>query len=354
MPFALTDYSAALIYRYYSHLTKSRKKMNAQAKLLKLQFASFLPIDSLVALIGSIICLSFSPIFIRWSEIEISPNATVFNRFWIATVAFWLLNSLLTVRHRYRNKETPLEQQKHHLVNRAKLLIIDGVLISVGLMLWAWSLNQTSIANSSMIHNLIPIFTVLGGWLALGQTFDNRFLIGMVVAIFGATLLDAEELLSLRMSQELLGNLAALLSAVLFGIHPLVTQQLRSNLNPVTIMTWSTTVSFLLVLPVVMITEEQLFPNSITGWFAVIAQAVFSQMLGIGLWAYCLKKLSAGFSSLVALVIPALSALEGWVIFSESLNFLTLVSFFVILWGMYLAISSTSTIKSGVESSVEI
>ncbi|NEP71959.1 MAG: DMT family transporter [Okeania sp. SIO2G4] len=319
--------------------------MNAQAKLLKLQFVSFLPIDSLVALTASIICLSFSPIFIRLSELEIGPNATAFNRFWIAAVAFWLLNTLLTARHRDQNKETQLEQQKHHLVNRAKLLIIDGVLISVGLMLWAWSLNQTSIANSSMIHNLVPIFTVLGGWLALGQTFDNRFLIGMVVAIFGATLLEAKELLSLRMSQELLGSLAALLSAVFFGIHPLVIQRLRSNLSPVTIMTWSTTTSFLFMLPVVLIAKEQLFPTSINGWFAVIAQALVSQMLAMGLWAYCLKKLSAGFSSLVALIIPALSAVEGWAIFSESLNFLTVVSFFVILFGMYLAISSTSAIK---------
>lgn len=319
-------------------------------QLSRLQFFSSLPIDSLAALMGSIVCLSFTPILIRLSEIEISPNATAFNRFWIAAVAFWLLNTVLAVRHRYRNKEIQLEQQKHHLVNRAKLLIIDGALISVGLMLWAWSLNQTSIANSSTIHNLVPIFTVLGGWLALGQTFDGRFLIGMIVAIFGATLLEAKELLSLRISQELLGNLAALLSAVFFGVHPLVTQQLRSNLNPVTIMTWSTTVSFLLVLPVVLITEEQLFPSSITGWFAVIAQAVLSQMLAMGLWAYCLKKLSAGFSSLVGLVIPALSAMEGWAIFSESLSFLTVVSFFVILFGMYLAISSTSIIKLEIES----
>jgi drug/metabolite transporter (DMT)-like permease len=74
-------------------------------------------------------------------------------------------------------------------------------------------------------------------------------------------------------------------------------------------------------------------------------------MLGIGLWTYCLKKISSGFASLVALVVPALSAVEGWVVFSENLSLLTGVSFAVILLGMYLAISSTSAIKPGVESS---
>ena len=61
--------------------------MNAQPKLSRFQFLLSLPIDSLVALLGSIICLSFSPIFIRLSELEIGPNATAFNRFWITAVA---------------------------------------------------------------------------------------------------------------------------------------------------------------------------------------------------------------------------------------------------------------------------
>jgi drug/metabolite transporter (DMT)-like permease len=58
-----------------------------------------------------------------------------------------------------------------------------------------------------------------------------------------------------------------------------------------------------------------------------------------------LKKITSGFASLVALIIPGLSAVEGWIIFSESLSVLTAVSFVVILCGMYLAISSRSAIK---------
>jgi hypothetical protein len=39
------------------------------------------------------------------------------------------------------------------------------------------------------------------------------------------------------------------------------------------------------------------------------------------------------------------------VIFSEYINLWTSVSFSIILWGMYLAISSKSTVNPGVESS---
>lgn len=322
--------------------------MNAQGKLSRIQYLSSFPIDSFAALIGSIICLSFSPIFIRLSELEMGPNATAFNRFWIAAVAFGLLNNLLNVGH--QKQETQPELNKNNLDSEKRLLIADGLLLAMALIAWTWSLTQTSVANSSIMHNMAPIFTILGGWLAFGKLFDRRFIVGMFVAIAGVTLLEVNDLLSLSIGQQLLGDLAALLSAVFFGVHPLIAEQLRTKFNSVTIMTWSSTTSFLLLLPVAAITEEQLFPSSVTGWFSVIALAFVGQMLGVGLWTYCLKKLSSGFASLVGLIVPVLSSLEGWTIFSEPLSFLTLVSFVVILVGMYLAISSRSAIKSPIES----
>lgn len=322
--------------------------MNAQPKLSRFLFLSSLPIDSLVALLGSIICLSFSPIFIRLSELEIGPNATAFNRFWIAAVAFGLMSSFFNRPQQKRDIEPELK--KTHPRTETRLLVADGALLSMGAIFWTWSLTQTSVANSSIIHNLIPIFTILGGFLTFGQTFDRRFLLGMGVAIAGVTILEVNDLFSLSIGQQLLGDLAALLSAVFFGLHPLVAEQLRTKFNSVTIMTWSSTTSSLLLLPVTVFAQEQLFPSSLTGWFAVIGLAFVGQMLGIGLWTYCLKKISSGFASLVALIVPAFSSLEGWAIFSEPLSFLTLVSFVVILLGIYLAISSTSAIKPRVES----
>ncbi len=317
--------------------------MNLRPKFLQLQPLLSYPIDSLAALMASLLCISFSPIFIHLSELEIGPNATAFNRFWIATVAFGLLSKLSAVGH--REKKNQPEEKKAHSVRTAMLLIADGVLMSMGLICWAWSLTQTSIANSSIMHNLVPIFTILGGWLALGQNFDRKFLIGMLVAIAGATLLEVNELFSFRVSQQTVGDLAALLSALFFGVHPLIAEKLRTNLNTVTIMTWSSITSSVFLLVITALSGEQLFPSSTTGWFSVIALALVGQTLGVGLWTYCLKKLSSGFASLVGLVVPALSAVEGWAIFSENLSLLIWVSFMVILLGMYLAISSTSAIK---------
>ena len=86
------------------------------------------------------------------------------------------------------------------------------------------------------------------------------------------------------------------------------------------------------------------------GWASVIALALVGQMLGVGLWTYSLKKLSSGFASLVTLLVPVFSAIEGWIIFSENLSWWIGIGFIVILLGMSLAISSTSAIQSKIES----
>lgn len=58
-----------------------------QKPLQELLFATPTTV-AIASLVLSLVALSFSPILIRLSEGEIGPNATIFNRFWISTVAF--------------------------------------------------------------------------------------------------------------------------------------------------------------------------------------------------------------------------------------------------------------------------
>ncbi|MBW4635143.1 MAG: DMT family transporter [Iphinoe sp. HA4291-MV1] len=250
---------------------------------------------AVASLVVSIVALSFSPILIRLSEGELGPNATIFNRFWISTVAFFLWNGVTAARLRLSNNQ-PDEKLQLYTIRQILLLVGFGFVMFATFILWAWSLTQTSVANSTLMHYLAPLFTVLGGWLIWGKRFDRRFLIGMFVAIAGAGLLIYDDI-SFTIG-KLQGDIAALLSAVFLGLYPLIIEELRTQLSPIIIMTWCSAIGSLLFLPIVLLTEDRLFPCSLAGWLYVISPALICQILGLGLYAYCLNRLSSAFVSL--------------------------------------------------------
>lgn len=54
----------------------------------------------------AVVAISFAAIFIKWSETEISANATVFNRLWIASVTLGLWNRLNCFNLKLSNQQS--------------------------------------------------------------------------------------------------------------------------------------------------------------------------------------------------------------------------------------------------------
>ena len=298
---------------------------------------------AITALFIATVAISFAAIFIKWSEVEISANATVFNRLWIATVVLGFWNSgnfiYLKLSNRQSNQES-LEDMPY-----TKTVI--GLLLALGIVylgfqsLWAWSITQTSIAISTVLHNLTPIFTTLSAWLLLNKRFERRFLLGMVLAIIGIIVISIEDLQIA--SGKISGDLAALLSAIFYAGYLLIIEQLRPQLSASKILMWSSLTGAILTLPILIVTGEKLFPYSWNGWLAVICLAVICQALGQVLVAYSLNNLSSGFVALFLVLDPVLTAIEAWVIFSEKLILLDWIAFLLVLLGIYLALSSKSS-----------
>lgn len=285
--------------------------------------------------------LSLAAIFIKWSENEIGSNATIFNRFWIAAVAFGLWNSIKTSQYKL-STGLPI-QQKPYTIPDIILFVVLASVNTACLLFWAWSITQTSVANSNLLHNLNSFFATLGGWLLLGNRFDSRFLMGLVLALGGTIVIEIEDWQA--SSDSFIGDAIALLSAVFYAGSFLVREHLRTKFEATTILLWSCTLGSLFTLPVVLITEDRVFPSSVSGWLSVICLALLCQVMGQGLLTYSLKRFSSGFVSLFLLLEPIITAIFAWAIFFEQLSLLNWLAFFVILAGIYLAKSGQGSQK---------
>ncbi|MEH1820589.1 MAG: EamA family transporter [Nostoc sp.] len=292
--------------------------------------------------------ISFGSIFMKLSEMELSPSATVFNRFWLASVVFLLWHGYEAIRQRF-SKEKSVEQQPY--TSQDLLLLLGaGILWAATLVLLAWSLTQTSVAISSVLHNLAPIFTSLGVWLLFRKRFERQFLIGIVVALGGAIAIEFEELQIA--TDEVQGGLAAIVSAILLSAYLLIVEKLRTKFSPVTIQLWICAIAALAIFPILLFTQDQLFPSTVSGWLWVISLALICQVLGHGLLTYSLAKFSSVVVSLVHLLEPVFSGIFALVIFSETLTLSNWVGFAVVLIGLYLAVSSQAAVNLPLQESV--
>ncbi|HEY9704463.1 MAG TPA: DMT family transporter [Allocoleopsis sp.] len=324
-------------------MTIELKQSQQQTDRISGSFPQKLPGSmGLISLFLAILALSFAAIFIRLSERELGPVATIFNRFWIAALILGLGNLIETLRKK-QYQESSLQKQ-HYTVTDLVLFLVMSCFFSGTLITWAWSLTQTSVASSNLLHNVTPLFTTLIGWLFLNQYFQGRFLLGMVLAITGSILIGIGDLHI--GNDHLTGDSLAMLSAVFSAANLLTVEKLRVKFSATTILFWCSFICALLTFPMVLLTEDVIFPHSWSGWLAIIALALVCQVLGQSLQAYNLKRFSSGFVSVCLLLDPVITAILAWIIFSEQLNILNLFAFSVVLAGIYLVKSSPGSEKT--------
>ncbi|MGB2927007.1 MAG: DMT family transporter [Limnothrix sp.] len=289
----------------------------------------------------ALVAISFAPIFIRLSETELGANATVFNRMFIFFIVFGLGQYL--VRRPEPLDAEPKAEPEPKSLQQWILLLGVGVISIISLVLWAISLQYTTVAKCMLLNNLTPIFTSLGSWLIFGKKFDTRFLIGMAIALIGAIGLGFEDLRG--GDGLLLGDLLAVSSAVFLGTYFLMVEQLRNTYDATTILLWRCGVGCVLLVPLIFFTEGQFFPTTTVAIAAVFGLGILCEGFGQRLIAVCMDTLSCSFVSLFLLLEPIISGLLAWAIFTEALGFSTWIGFAVVLSGIYLAQTSSAAVQ---------
>jgi drug/metabolite transporter (DMT)-like permease len=310
---------------------------------------------SLFALFFSLIPISLAPALTKLSEHEIGPNAVAFHRSWIAAVVFALLSAREAARARKTASDVivpeaiaaiaPQAIDKQPMTKKeVGLLLITGTAATASLLLWTWSLSETGVANVALLSNLNPIFVGLAGYFLFGHKFDRRFVIGLVLAIAGAVAFELSE--AKFSADQLQGDALAFISAIFIATYLILIEKLQGRFSTSTIMMWRCGITTTFLLPLLPFIEDRLLPQTQNGWLLIIFQALFCQVLGQGLLAYSLSKLSSGVVAITLLLEPIIASIFAWFIFGEQITLADWICFVVVLGGVYLAQSSKAAVKT--------
>lgn len=276
---------------------------------------------ALAALLLGACSIAFAPIFVRLSET--GPTASAFWRTALAVPFLWGW-ALFTPRAA-GDGGRPL----------AAPMLLAGLFFAGDLAVWHFSILFTSVANSTLLANLAPIFVTVGAWALFGQRVTRTFLAGMAIAMAGAFVLVGP---SFGLGgRQLLGDALGVVTAVFYGAYMLAVKHLRAARSTAHVMAVSTTVTAAVLLPLALASGESMIPVTAAGWATLFGLALVCQSAGQSLIAYAMAHLPASFSSVSLLLQPAMATLYAWALLGERAGLAQLAGGTVILLGIWLA-----------------
>jgi len=276
---------------------------------------------ALAALLLGACSIAFAPIFVRLSET--GPTASAFWRTALAVPFLWAwaMSTPRTAGDRANPLATPM--------------LLAGLFFAGDLAVWHFSILFTTVANSTLLANLAPIFVTVGAWLLFGQRVTRTFLTGMAIAMGGAFVLVGP---SFGLGgPQLLGDALGVVTAMFYGAYMLAVKHLREARSTARIMAVSTTVCAVALLPLALVSGEAMLPATGAGWLTLFGLALVCQTAGQSLIAYAMAHLPASFSSVSLLLQPAMATLYAWAILGERAGLAQLAGGAVILVGIWLA-----------------
>jgi drug/metabolite transporter (DMT)-like permease len=281
---------------------------------------------ALFALFAGATCIALSPIWVRVADV--GPTASAFWRVALAVPLLWVLVFFSSSGGFKPGKKQNL------------LLLAAGLAFAGDLAFWHWSIQFTSVANSTLLANLASIFVTLAAWVLWRERPTPTFLAGLAAALAGVALLVRASLdgLSGASTRALLGDGLAVVTAMFYAWYLLSVKGVRDRgIATLQLMAVTTTITALALLPVALASGETLLPAGEAGWLTLLGLAWISHSGGQGLIAYALAHLPAAFSAVGLLFQPVMAALFAWVLLAEPLAALQMLGGVVVLAGIYLA-----------------
>ena len=274
-----------------------------------------------LCLLAGGVAIAFAPIFVRLADT--GPVASAFWRTALAAPLLWIMW-----------KARPPAETKGD--GKWGALALAGVFFALDLGVWHWSIVWTSVANSTLLANLAPIFVTLAGWLFWKKKVTPVFLAGMATAIGGMFVLVGPHFGV--GGTRLLGDALGALTAVFYAGYFLSIKVARdAGASTARLMAWSTTITALALLPVALLSPQPMLPSSANGWLVLVGLALVSQILGQGLIAYAFAHLPASLSSVSLLIQPVVATLAAWAIFGEPVGAVQVIGGAIVLAGIWIS-----------------
>ena len=281
------------------------------------------PLISYTILFLGVFALSTSAIFVKLADAP--ATITAFYRMLFAAV---MLLPFLLVNKKNRKELGSLSKKQWGLG------LLSGLFLAAHYLLWFESLNYTSVASSTVIVTLQPLFSMVGGYFLFKERFSKGAIIGCLVAIAGSIVIGWKDF---QISgQALFGDILAFIAAGVITAYFFIGQYIRKMLSliPYSIIGYTSSALFLSIF---VFSQQTSFVNySIQTWLSFIGLAFIATILGQTVFNWLLKWLSTSVISMSILGETIGTCILAYFILDEVISLQQGIGIALILIGLAL------------------
>ncbi|AOZ94379.1 DMT family transporter [Paenibacillus crassostreae] len=283
------------------------------------------PIPIIIPLLIGVIAVSFSSIFIKWS----SAPASIQGMYRLLFTVILMLPFGVRRISEFR-RITP----KNWL-----LLGLSGFFLALHFLLWMGSLKYTTVASSTIILALEPVFIWCGAYFLFKERISTIAKFGMFIAVVGAGLIGWGDIgIS---STNLYGDLLSFMGTIAVAIHMLIGQKLLSQVSPY-VYNLSVFSVAVVVFAIYNISLGVSFINYAgREWGIFLLLAIVPTLFGHMLFNWLLQYISATRVSMSILGEPVGASILAFILLHEKLSIMQISGGVLAIAGMILFMKVT-------------
>jgi len=268
------------------------------------------------SLIIGIICISFSPIFVK---LAVSPPvASGFYRIFIA----WVFLAPYCI---FKGK---LKIGRRDLW----IAILGGVVFGADIAVWNLSLMKISATISTLVANLAPVWVGLLSFLILRKKSGVLFWIGTWIAILGmVVLVGYQHILHLEFN---MGLVYALIASLLYAIYIMITKGILRKISTIIFMFYNMLGASVFLLLICLFEHNELLNFPVATWLNLLGMGLICQLVGWITINYSLNYLEATKVSIALLSQTVIAGIWAMIFLNEKLEFKEFAGSVVVLAGI--------------------
>lgn len=217
--------------------------------------------------------------------------------------------------------------------------------LGYGLLVYSGFSFAPSAHAGVFVNGGIPFWTVILVGILAGFKLARHTLIALIISTSGLVMIAFDSLVNHQMAGQWRGDLLFLSAALCWAIFGILVR--RWQINPLYGICGIATFAMLCYIPIYALwLPKEIFTAS---WGDIALQGIYqgivAALIAAGMFSYATHKIGSCEASMMLALVPAFSAIGGYFILSEDLNWVVILGIGVVSFGALLGAIPTNPVS---------